>query len=33
MAASVMVTLPPILLYAFAQRYFIQGIVFTGLKG
>ena len=33
MAASVMVTVPPILLYAFAQRYFIQGIVFTGLKG
>ncbi len=33
MAASVMVTLPCILLYAFAQRYFIQGIVFTGLKG
>ena len=33
MAASVMVTLPPILLYALAQRYFIQGIVFTGLKG
>lgn len=33
MAASAMVTLPPILLYAFAQRYFIQGIVFTGLKG
>jgi ABC-type glycerol-3-phosphate transport system permease component len=24
---------PCILLYAFAQRYFIQGIVFTGLKG
>ena len=33
MAASVMVTLPCIFLYAFAQRYFIQGIVFTGLKG
>jgi multiple sugar transport system permease protein len=33
MAASVMVTAPCILLYAFAQRYFIQGIVFTGLKG
>jgi multiple sugar transport system permease protein len=33
MAASVMVTVPCILLYAFAQRYFIQGIVFTGLKG
>jgi len=33
MAASVMVTLPCIILYAAAQRYFIQGIVFTGLKG
>ena len=33
MAASVMVTAPCILLYALAQRYFIQGIVFTGLKG
>jgi len=33
MAASVMVTAPCVLLYAFAQRYFIQGIVFTGLKG
>lgn len=33
MAASVMATLPCIVLYAVAQRYFIQGIVFTGLKG
>ena len=33
MAASVMVTIPCIVLYAVAQRYFIQGIVFTGLKG
>jgi ABC-type glycerol-3-phosphate transport system permease component len=33
MAASVMVSLPCIILYAVAQRYFIQGIVFTGLKG
>jgi ABC-type glycerol-3-phosphate transport system permease component len=33
MAASVMVTAPCVLLYAVAQRYFIQGIVFTGLKG
>jgi ABC-type glycerol-3-phosphate transport system permease component len=32
MAASVMISLPCILLYALAQRYFIQGIVFTGLK-
>ncbi|MCB0184860.1 MAG: carbohydrate ABC transporter permease [Caldilineaceae bacterium] len=33
MAASVMATIPCVLLYFFAQRYFIQGIVFTGLKG
>lgn len=32
MAASVMITLPCIALYAVAQRYFIQGVVFTGLK-
>lgn len=32
MAASVMVSIPCILLYAIAQRYFIQGIVFTGVK-
>lgn len=32
MAASVMVSLPCIVLYAIAQRYFIQGIVFTGVK-
>lgn len=32
MAASVMVSVPCILLYAIAQRYFIQGIVFTGVK-
>lgn len=32
MAASVMISLPCILLYALAQRYFIQGVVFTGLK-
>lgn len=32
MAASVMISLPCILLYAIAQRFFIQGVVFTGLK-
>lgn len=32
MAASVMISVPCILLYAVAQRYFIQGIVFTGVK-
>jgi ABC-type glycerol-3-phosphate transport system permease component len=33
MAASMMSALPCILLYFLAQRYFIQGIVFTGIKG
>ncbi|MGQ9628929.1 MAG: carbohydrate ABC transporter permease [bacterium] len=33
MAASVLVMLPPMIIYFFAQRYFIQGIVVTGLKG
>jgi multiple sugar transport system permease protein len=32
LAASVMTTLPCIALYFVAQRYFIQGIVFTGVK-
>lgn len=32
MAASVMAALPCIVLYFVAQRYFIQGIVFTGVK-
>jgi len=33
MAASVMTAIPCVLLYFVAQRYFIQGVVFTGLKG
>ncbi len=33
MAASSTMTLPVIVLFFFAQRYFIQGIVLTGLKG
>ena len=32
MAASVLTTIPPLLLFFFAQRYFISGIVMTGLK-
>jgi ABC-type glycerol-3-phosphate transport system permease component len=32
MAASVMTAIPCIALYFVAQRYFIQGIVFTGIK-
>jgi len=33
MAASVMMTIPVILVFFFAQKYFIQGITLTGLKG
>ena len=33
MAASLITVLPCILLFFFAQRIFIQGIVFTGIKG
>ena len=33
MAASAIVMLPVLLVFYFAQRYFIQGIVFTGVKG
>jgi ABC-type glycerol-3-phosphate transport system permease component len=33
MAASLITVLPCIILFFFAQRYFIQGIVITGVKG
>jgi len=33
MAASVLVTLPVLLIYIFCSGYFIQGIRFTGSKG
>jgi len=33
MAASVMTTIPPILLFFVAQRYFVTGIVMSGIKG
>ncbi|HHV55273.1 MAG TPA: carbohydrate ABC transporter permease [Firmicutes bacterium] len=33
MAASVVVALPPVLVFFFAQRYFIQGVVVSGIKG
>ncbi|MDI9547575.1 MAG: carbohydrate ABC transporter permease [Chloroflexota bacterium] len=33
MAASIMLTMPVIILYFFAQRTFIQGITMTGIKG
>ncbi len=33
MAASTTMTLPVIIVFFFAQRYFVQGVVLTGLKG
>lgn len=33
MAMSLLTMLPPVLLYIFAQKYFIEGIATTGLKG
>jgi multiple sugar transport system permease protein len=33
MAASLLMTLPVIVIFFFTQRYFIQGITMTGLKG
>lgn len=33
MAASLIVALPPLTLFFIAQKYFVQGIVTTGLKG
>ena len=33
MAATTMAVLPLIILFFFAQRYFVQGIVITGIKG
>lgn len=33
MAGSVMVMTPCLLIFFFAQKYFVQGIVFTGVKG
>ena len=32
MAASCMAVLPPVVLYFIGQRYFIEGIVLSGLK-
>ncbi len=33
MAASTVAMLPVIIVFFFAQKYFIQGVVFTGIKG
>ena len=33
MAGSMLMTVPVIVIFFFAQKYFIQGITLTGLKG
>lgn len=33
MAAMVVISIPPLLIFFFAQKIFIQGVVFTGIKG
>jgi multiple sugar transport system permease protein len=33
MAASLIVAAPPLILFFLAQRFFVQGIVTTGMKG
>jgi multiple sugar transport system permease protein len=33
MAASLMVAVPPILVFLFAQKYFVRGITMSGVKG
>jgi multiple sugar transport system permease protein len=33
MAASIVTTIPPVMLYAIAQRQLVEGITLTGTKG
>jgi ABC-type glycerol-3-phosphate transport system permease component len=33
MAGATLIMVPPLLLFFFAQRFFIQGVVFSGVKG
>jgi multiple sugar transport system permease protein len=33
MAGSLLMTLPVIAIFFFAQRYFLQGVTLTGIKG
>ena len=33
MAASALMTLPVVVMFFLAQRYFIQGVTLTGMKG
>jgi len=32
-ATSILMTIPPILLFSFAQKLLIQGVVILGIKG
>ena len=33
MAGSLLMTVPVIVIFFFAQKYFIQGVTLTGMKG
>jgi multiple sugar transport system permease protein len=33
MAGALLMTVPVILIFFFAQKYFIQGVTLTGMKG
>jgi multiple sugar transport system permease protein len=33
MAGAAIAVLPPMLIFIFAQRYFVEGVANTGLKG
>ena len=33
MAMATVLTIPPVVLFFFTQRYFIQGVVISGIKG
>jgi multiple sugar transport system permease protein len=33
MAATIMVAIAPIVIFFLAQRYFIEGVVMSGMKG
>ena len=33
LSSSAVIMLPPLIIFFLAQKYFIQGIVFTGVKG
>ena len=33
MAASLIVIVPPVVVFLFGQRYFVEGVTLTGIKG